>query len=86
MGDYTQYGRDEVVTLTAKHFEDLIRDNERQAHQIRQLREKLGAVIIVLQGNFDQNHKWIEYGIGSEVAQAIGWKPEEMEVETDDGQ
>lgn len=76
----------EVVTLTAKHFEDLVRDNERQAHQIRQLREKLGAVIIVLQGNFDQNHKWIEYGIGSEVAQAIGWKPEEMEEETDDGQ
>lgn len=76
----------ETVTLTAKHFEDLVRDNERQANQISQLREKLGAVIIVLQGNFDQNHKWIEYGIGSEVAQAIGWKPEEMEVETDDGQ
>ena len=85
MGDYTQYGRDEVVTLTAKHFEDLIRDNERLNHQIRQLREKLGAVIIVLQSNFDQNHKWIEYGIGSEVAQAIGWEPEEKE-ETDDGQ
>lgn len=76
----------ETVTLTAKHFEDLVRDNERQANQISQLREKLGAVIIVLQGNFDQNHKWIEYGIGSEVAQAIGWKPEEMEEETDDGQ
>lgn len=76
----------ETVTLTAKHFEDLVRDNYRQANQISQLREKLGAVIIVLQGNFDQNHKWIEYGIGSEVAQAIGWKPEEMEVETDDGQ
>ena len=84
--EYSQYGRAEVVTLTAKHFEDLIRDNERQANQISQLREKLGAVIIVLQGNFDQNHKWIEYGIGSEVAQAIGWKPEEMEEETDDGQ
>lgn len=83
--DYPQYGRNETVTLTAKHFEDLIRDNERQAHQISQLREKLGAVIIVLQGNFDQNHKWIEYGIGSEVAQAIGWKPEEKE-EKDDGQ
>lgn len=76
----------ETVTLTAKHFEDLVRDNERQANQISQLREKLGAVIIVLQGNFDQNHKWIEYGIGSEVAQAIGWKPEEMEEETNDGQ
>lgn len=83
--DYPQYGRNETVTLTAKHFEDLVRDNERQAHQIRQLREKLGAVIIVLQSNFDQNNRWIEYGIGSEVAQAIGWKPEEME-ETDDGQ
>lgn len=75
----------ETVTLTAKHFEDLVRDNERQANQISRLREKLGAVIIVLQSNFDQNNRWIEYGIGSEVAQAIGWKPEEKE-ETNDGQ
>ncbi len=81
MGDYTQYGRDEVVTLTAKHFEDLIRDNERLNHLIRQLRDQLGSVKEILQSNYEQVHAYVEYGIGYEVAQAIGWEPEEKEEE-----
>ena len=84
MGDYTQYGRDEVVTLTAKHFEDLIRDNERLNHQIRQLRDQLGSVKEILQSEYEQSHKWINYGIGYEVAQAIGWEPQEEEEETEE--
>lgn len=85
MGDYTQYGRDEVVTLTAKHFEDLIRDNERQNHVIRQLRDQLGSVKEILQSEYEQSHKWINYGIGYEVAQAIGWEPQEEEEEEEEG-
>ena len=84
MGEYTQYGRDEVVTLTAKHFEDLIRDNERLNHQIRQLRDQLGSVKEILQSEYEQSHKWINYGIGYEVAQAIGWEPQEEEEETEE--
>ena len=81
MGDYTQYGRDEVVTLTAKHFEDLIRDNERLNHQIRQLRDQLGSVKEILQSEYEQNHAWVGFGIASEIAQAIGWEPQEPEEE-----
>ena len=84
MGDYTQYGRDEVVTLTAKHFEDLIRDNERLNHQIRQLRDQLGSVKEILQSEYEQNREYVvKYGIGYEVAQAIGWEPQEPEEEED---
>ena len=83
MGDYTQYGRDEVVTLTAKHFEDLIRDNERQNHLIRQLRDQLGSVKEILQSEYEQNHAYVEYGIASEIAAAIGWEPQEPEEEED---
>ena len=83
MGDYTQYGRDEVVTLTAKHFEDLIRDNERQNHLIRQLRDQLGSVKEILQSEYEQNHAYVEYGIASEIAEAIGWEPQEPEEEED---
>ena len=83
--DYSQYGRNETVTLTAKHFEDLIRDNERQNHLIRQLRDQLGSVKEILQSEYEQNHAYVEYGIASEIADAIGWEPEEKE-ETDDGQ
>lgn len=82
MGDYTQYGRDEVVTLTAKHFEDLIRDNERLNHVIRQLRDQLGSVKEILQSEYEQNREYVvKYGIGYEVAQAIGWEPQEEEEE-----
>ena len=82
--DYSQYGRNETVTLTAKHFEDLIRDNERLNHQIRQLRDQLGSVKEILQSEYEQSHKWINYGIGYEVAQAIGWEPQGEEGEEDD--
>lgn len=85
--EYSQYGRDEVVTLTAKHFEDLIRDNERLNHQIRQLRDQLGSVKEILQSEYEQNREYVvKYGIGYEVAQAIGWEPEEAteEEETED--
>lgn len=86
MGDYTQYGRDEVVTLTAKHFEDLIRDNERLNHQIRQLRDQLGSVKQILQSEYEQNREYVvKYGIGYEVAQAIGWEPQEPEEEGEEG-
>ena len=74
----------ETVTLTAKHFEDLIRDNERLNHQIRQLRDQLGSVKEILQSEYEQSHKWINYGIGYEVAQAIGWEPEEQEEEEEE--
>ena len=85
MGDYTQYGRDEVVTLTAKHFEDLIRDNERLNHQIRQLRDQLGSVKEILQSEYEQNREYVvKYGIGYEVAQAIGWEPQEEETEEEE--
>lgn len=85
MGDYTQYGRDEVVTLTAKHFEDLIRDNERQNHVIRQLRDQLGSVKEILQSEYEQNREYVvKYGIGYEVAQAIGWEPQEEEEEEEE--
>lgn len=78
--EYSQYGRDEVVTLTAKHFEDLIRDNERLNHQIRQLRDQLGSVKEILQSEYEQNREYVvKYGIGYEVAQAIGWEPQEEE-------
>lgn len=79
MGDYTQYGRDEVVTLTAKHFEDLIRDNERLNHVVRQYRDQLGSVKEILQSEYEQNHAWVGFGIASEIAQAIGWEPQEEE-------
>lgn len=86
MGDYTQYGRDEVVTLTAKHFEDLIRDNERLNHVVRQYREQLGSVKEILQSEYEQNREYVvKYGIGYEVAQAIGWEPEEQEEEGEEG-
>ena len=82
MGDYTQYGRDEVVTLTAKHFEDLIRDNERLNHVVRQYRDQLGSVKEILQSEYEQNREYVvKYGIGYEVAQAIGWEPQEEEEE-----
>ncbi len=84
MGDYTQYGRDEVVTLTAKHFEDLIRDNERLNHVVRQYRDQLGSVKEILQSEYEQNREYVvKYGIGYEVAQAIGWEPQEPEEEED---
>ena len=83
--EYSAYGHSETVSLTAKHFEDLIRDNERLNHQIRQLRDQLGSVKEILQSEYEQNHAWVMHGIASEVAQAIGWEPEEKE-ETDDGQ
>lgn len=87
MGDYTQYGRDEVVTLTAKHFEDLIRDNERQNHLIRQYRDQLGSVKEILQSEYEQNREYVvKYGIGYEVAQAIGWEPQEPEEEGEEGE
>lgn len=80
--DYTQYGRNETVTLTAKHFEDLIRDNERQNHLIRQLRDQLGSVKEILQSEYEQDREYVvKYGIGYEVAQAIGWEPQEEEEE-----
>lgn len=84
--EYSQYGRDEVVTLTAKHFEDLIRDNERLNHQIRQLRDQLGSVKEILQSEYEQNREYVvKYGIGYEVAQAIGWEPQEPEEEGEEG-
>jgi hypothetical protein len=84
--EYSQYGRDEVVTLTAKHFEDLIRDNERQNHLIRQLRDQLGSVKEILQSEYEQNREYVvKYGIGYEVAQAIGWEPQEPEEEGEEG-
>jgi hypothetical protein len=80
--EYSQYGRDEVVTLTAKHFEDLIRDNERLNHVIRDYREQLGSVKQILQSEYEQNREYVvKYGIGYEVAQAIGWEPQEPEEE-----
>lgn len=85
--EYSQYGRDEVVTLTAKHFEDLIRDNERLNHAIRQYRDQLGSVKQILQSEYEQNREYVvKYGIGYEVAQAIGWEPQEEteEEETED--
>ena len=82
--EYSQYGRDEVVTLTAKHFEDLIRDNERLNHVVRQYREQLGSVKEILQSEYEQNREYVvKYGIGYEVAQAIGWEPQEEEEEDD---
>ena len=82
--EYSTYGHSETVSLTAKHFEDLIRDNERLNHQIRQLRDQLGSVKEILQSEYEQSHKWINYGIGYEVAQAIGWEPQEEEEETEE--
>lgn len=82
--EYSQYGRDEVVTLTAKHFEDLIRDNERLNHVVRQYRDQLGSVKEILQSEYEQNREYVvKYGIGYEVAQAIGWEPQEEEEEED---
>lgn len=83
--EYSQYGRDEVVTLTAKHFEDLIRDNERLNHAIRQYRDQLGSVKQILQSEYEQNREYVvKYGIGYEVAQAIGWEPQEEEEDTEE--
>lgn len=80
--EYSAYGHSETVSLTAKHFEDLIRDNERLNHQIRQLRDQLGSVKEILQSEYEQNREYVvKYGIGYEVAQAIGWEPEEKEEE-----
>lgn len=85
--EYSQYGRDEVVTLTAKHFEDLIRDNERLNHAIRQYRDQLGSVKQILQSEYEQNREYVvKYGIGYEVAQAIGWEPQEPEEEGEEGE
>lgn len=81
--EYSQYGRDEVVTLTAKHFEDLIRDNERLNHVVRQYRDQLGSVKQILQSEYEQNREYVEYGIASEIADAIGWEPQEEENEED---
>jgi len=75
----------ETVTLTAKHFEDMIRENEHQSDLIRHLYERIGYVKKILQSEYEQNHAYVEYGIASEIADAIGWEPEEKE-ETDDGQ
>ena len=81
--EYSAYGHSETVSLTAKHFEDLIRDNERLNHVVRQYRDQLGSVKEILQSESEQSHKWINYGIGYEVAQAIGWEPQEEEEEDD---
>ena len=75
----------ETVTLTAKHFEDLICEREHQSDLIRHLYERIGCVKKILQSEYEQTHAYVEYGIASEIADAIGWEPEEKE-ETDDGQ
>lgn len=75
----------ETVTLTAKHFEELIRENEYQSNMIRHLCGQINSVKEILQSEYEQNHAYVEYGIASEIADVIGWEPEEKE-ETDDGQ
>lgn len=75
----------ETVSLTAKHFEDLICEREYQSDVIRHLSAQINSVKEILQSEYEQNHAYVEYGIASEIADAIGWEPEEKE-ETDDGQ